>query len=205
MLTPLSSNFTGANWRADNHYFDTYVPSLANAPATSWSTDAEKDKHLGDLFYNKSTGLGYRFSKTGSVYSWELLKDTDFSSWPLATAAVQDTLPTEKAPLKTTHHTIRGWRFMESGNYPWFNQGWTGWRDLYCGQIGRKQATYRSIQRLIILRLEGEIYYKTDLKTSKQFICCKSKHTLAIPIASIIITTKKLQPLELLSLIQRFY
>lgn len=72
-------------------WFDNYVPTLSNAPATSWATDAEKDKHLGDLFYNKSTGLGYRFSKTGSVYSWEILKDTDVALALANAAAAQDT------------------------------------------------------------------------------------------------------------------
>lgn len=72
-------------------WFDTYIPTLSNAPATSWTNDLEKDKHLGDLFYNKSTGLGYRFSKTGSVYSWELLKDTDVALALANAAAAQDT------------------------------------------------------------------------------------------------------------------
>jgi hypothetical protein len=72
-------------------WFDTYVPALSNAPATSWTTDTDKDKHLGDLFYNKTTGLGYRFSKTGTVYSWELLKDTDVAVALANAAAAQDT------------------------------------------------------------------------------------------------------------------
>ena len=72
-------------------WFDTYIPTLSNAPATSWTNDTDRDKHLGDLFYNKSTGLGYRFSKTGSVYSWELLKDTDVALALANAAAAQDT------------------------------------------------------------------------------------------------------------------
>jgi hypothetical protein len=72
-------------------YFDTYVPSLANAPASGWATDLIKDTHLGDLFYNKDTGLGYRFSKTGAVYSWELLKDTDVALALANAATAQDT------------------------------------------------------------------------------------------------------------------
>lgn len=72
-------------------FFDTYVPSLTNAPANTWATNADKDKHLGDLFYNKTTGLGYRFSKTDSVYSWELLKDTDVALALANAAEAQDT------------------------------------------------------------------------------------------------------------------
>ena len=72
-------------------YFEEYVPSLVNAPASGWGSDVIRDVHLGDLFYNKATGLGYRFSKTGVVYSWELLKDTDVALALANAATAQDT------------------------------------------------------------------------------------------------------------------
>ena len=37
-------------------FFETYDPTLTNAPAKDWNTTALKDEHLGDLFYNTSTG-----------------------------------------------------------------------------------------------------------------------------------------------------
>lgn len=72
-------------------WFDTYVPSLSNAPASEWTTNTLKDDHLGDLFYNTSTGYGYRFTKVSSVYSWELLSDSDVAAALAAAAAAQDT------------------------------------------------------------------------------------------------------------------
>jgi hypothetical protein len=58
-------------------WFDVHVPDLTNHPAVEWTTNAIKDEHLGDLFYNNDTGLGYRFSKLGSTYIWQELNDTD--------------------------------------------------------------------------------------------------------------------------------
>lgn len=42
-------------------WFYNYVPTLSNAPASSWTTDDDKKEHLGDLFYNQDTGKVYKF------------------------------------------------------------------------------------------------------------------------------------------------
>ena len=56
----------------------TGVPTLKNKPAVDWTTDAEKKKHSGDLYYDKATGKAYRFgSDDGKNYSWELNQDSD--------------------------------------------------------------------------------------------------------------------------------
>lgn len=56
----------------------TGVPTLTNKPASDWTTDADKRKHSGDLYYDKSTGKAYRFgSDDGKTYTWELNQDTD--------------------------------------------------------------------------------------------------------------------------------
>jgi hypothetical protein len=51
-------------------YNDDYAPTLLNEPASLWLDDATKNLHLGDLFFNSTTGLAYRFSKTAGVYGW---------------------------------------------------------------------------------------------------------------------------------------
>ena len=58
-------------------YFYDYEPTLTNAPANEWTTEEEKINHMGDLFYDSSTGLGYRFSYIDNTWVWEELKDTD--------------------------------------------------------------------------------------------------------------------------------
>ena len=55
------------------------VPTLKNAPASSWITDKDKDTHLGDLYYDNKTGKAYRFAKDGSIYKWTIITDTDIS------------------------------------------------------------------------------------------------------------------------------
>ena len=61
-------------------WFYDYLPTIENAPANSWTTDSEKDKHLGDLFYivdNKEYGgQAYRWAKIGSEYKWDYVEDT---------------------------------------------------------------------------------------------------------------------------------
>ncbi len=56
----------------------TGAPTLENKPASDWTTDADKKKHSGDLYYDKATGKAYRFgSDDGETYTWELNQDTD--------------------------------------------------------------------------------------------------------------------------------
>lgn len=55
------------------------VPTLKNAPASSWTTDKDKDTHLGDLYYDNKTGKAYRFAKDGNTYKWTIITDTDIS------------------------------------------------------------------------------------------------------------------------------
>lgn len=55
------------------------VPTLKNAPASGWTTDKDKDTHLGDLYYDNKTGKAYRFAKDGSTYKWAIITDTDIA------------------------------------------------------------------------------------------------------------------------------
>lgn len=63
----------------------TVVPTLNNTPASEWNTIALKDQHIGDVYYvvnNQSAqnGYCYRFTKSGSTYSWQLIKDSDVTA-----------------------------------------------------------------------------------------------------------------------------
>lgn len=55
------------------------VPTLKNAPASSWTSDKDKDTHLGDLYYDNKTGKAYRFAKDGNTYKWTIITDTDIA------------------------------------------------------------------------------------------------------------------------------
>ena len=51
------------------------VPTTGNSPANTWIGNDVKDAHLGDLYYNTSTGIAYRYKKENNTYSWEELRD----------------------------------------------------------------------------------------------------------------------------------
>lgn len=55
-------------------------PSVTNEPAKNWSSDDEKNKHLGDLYYDSETGYCYRWQLQGNVYSWVKISDTDITA-----------------------------------------------------------------------------------------------------------------------------
>lgn len=65
--------------QVEDWYYD-YEPFPTNAPANSWNTEAEKQKHEGDRFFWKSKGYAYRWMKDGSTWKWVLLKDTDITT-----------------------------------------------------------------------------------------------------------------------------
>lgn len=58
-------------------FFETYDPTMSNAPASDWTTTALKEQHLGDLFYNTATGKVFRFVKESGVYKWQQLSDSE--------------------------------------------------------------------------------------------------------------------------------
>lgn len=74
-------------------FFETYDPTLTNAPAKDWTTNQMKENHLGDLFYNTESGKVFRFIKNGSVYSWQVLQDSEIAQ---ALALANDALALAK-------------------------------------------------------------------------------------------------------------
>lgn len=65
------------------------VPTASNAPAKDWTTDTAKKQHVGDLYYDKKTGLGYRWVADGSAYTWTLIRDTGVAKALADAAAAQ--------------------------------------------------------------------------------------------------------------------
>lgn len=75
VITDLQNQVDGAI----ETWFYEGVPTLNNAPASSWATDKEKETHLGDLYYDNKTGKAYRFAKDGNTYKWTIITDTDIA------------------------------------------------------------------------------------------------------------------------------
>lgn len=79
----------------ETYYYD-YEPTLNNAPASKWTTETERAKHEGDLFYWKSKGYAYRFFKEGGVWKWQLVQDTDVTKALANASKAQDTADSKR-------------------------------------------------------------------------------------------------------------
>ena len=72
-------------------HFGNGVPTLNNAPAVDWNTTALREEHLGDMYYDNDSGIGYRFSKENGTYKWVEVRDTGVADALAAAAKAQDT------------------------------------------------------------------------------------------------------------------
>ena len=116
MLDTMQSEIDGAieTWTG------TSVPTLNNAPASAWTTASDRDKHVGDVYFNTTSGYNYRFTKSGTgssaTYSWLQIKDTDITNalQRIQTAEGQitqfdsdiSTLKTDTGELKTKTQSL---------------------------------------------------------------------------------------------------
>lgn len=72
-------------------WYYTGAPTLANLPASQWTTTTDKDNHIGDLYYDKDTGYAYRFMLDNGSYVWTRISDEDISAAMAAASDAQDT------------------------------------------------------------------------------------------------------------------
>lgn len=82
-------------------FFEAYDPTTSNAPANTWNTTKLKEEHLGDLFYNTSSGKVFRWVKEGNTYKWKELQDTELAQ-ALALANEALSLAKNKSRIFTT-------------------------------------------------------------------------------------------------------
>lgn len=77
-------------------------PAINLPPVTDWDTDEEKNAHLGDIYYNTVKGYAWRFMKSGSIYSWERITDTDVTKALADAAKAQDTADSKRRVFYNT-------------------------------------------------------------------------------------------------------
>lgn len=121
----------------ETFYYD-YEPTLKNIPASDWTTEDDKKKHEGDLFYWKSKGYAYRFFKDGDTWKWQLVQDTDVTK-ALRTASFAQSTADSKCRVFLTQPTPP----YDTGDM--WNQGQNG-DSLTC----------------VVARGEGASYVETD-------------------------------------------
>lgn len=78
------------------------APTLSNNPAVNWTTDTDKNAHLGDLYYDNNNGYAYRFRLNGTTYEWFRITDTDITKALSDAANAQDTADSKKRVFLTT-------------------------------------------------------------------------------------------------------
>lgn len=121
----------------ETFYYD-YEPTLKNIPASDWTTEDDKKKHEGDLFYWKSKGYAYRFFKDGDTWKWQLVQDTDVTK-ALQTASFAQSTANSKCRVFLTQPTPP----YDTGDM--WNQGQNG-----------------DILTCVVARGEGASYVETD-------------------------------------------
>ena len=60
-------------------------------PASNWTTDEEKAKHVGDQWFNTSSNRLYHYTKSNGNYIWEEIKNQDAIDAAIAASRAQDT------------------------------------------------------------------------------------------------------------------
>lgn len=83
-------------------WFYAGIPTLANQPANQWTDSTTRNNHLGDLYYDTSTGYAYRFMLQNESYSWGKITDSDVTKALQDAAKAQDTADNKRRVFVTT-------------------------------------------------------------------------------------------------------
>lgn len=109
------------------------VPTAENYPAVEWTTPEAKHAHIGDLYYDKSTGIGYRWTENSGNYYWDVIEDKQ----------VQQALADASRAQSTADGKVR---CFSAQPYPPYEVGdlWVqgGSGDILCCQHDRESGSY---------------------------------------------------------------
>ena len=110
-------------------WYGSYTPTLANKPAVDWQV-SDYPNHVGDLFYDNSTGKTYQFNDS---YLWEEIESSLMSEILSMANASQDTADSKR-------------RVFVVQPSPPYDRGdlWLDNQDLYVCQIARQTGSYTS-------------------------------------------------------------
>lgn len=78
------------------------IPNALTEPEVNWTTDKDRQTHLGDLYYDNQTGFCYRYMNQNGVYSWKRILDTDVTKALSDAANAQTTANAKKRIFVTT-------------------------------------------------------------------------------------------------------
>lgn len=97
-ITNLKDQIDGAiqTWFYDG------IPNALTEPEVNWTTDKDRQTHLGDLYYDNQTGFCYRYMNQNGVYSWGRIQDTEVTKALADAANAQTTANAKKRIFITT-------------------------------------------------------------------------------------------------------
>lgn len=161
-MTATNGNIENINNQIDGKtetWYSNGIPSLSNLPASTWTTDIDKAKHIQDMYYDKSTGYGYIFEYEDSNYKWSRIKDQDINQALAKANTAQDTADGKR--------TV----FLEQPVPPYSSGDiWVNNDELYICQVGRIEGVYtqtdwvnslkytdNTVANAIITELGGEV------------------------------------------------
>ena len=78
------------------------IPNALTEPEVHWTTEKDRQTHLGDLYYDNQTGFCYRYMNQNRVYSWKRILDTDVTKALSDAANAQTTANAKKRIFVTT-------------------------------------------------------------------------------------------------------
>ena len=78
------------------------IPNALTEPEVNWTTDKDRQTHLGDLYYDNQTGFCYRYMNQNGVYSWARIQDTEVTKALSDAAKAQTTANAKKRIFVTT-------------------------------------------------------------------------------------------------------
>jgi len=83
-------------------WFYAIEPTDSNEPASEWTTTDLKNTHLGDLYYDTTTGYCYRWQVASQTYSWSRISDVDVTKALADASTAQDTADSKRRVFVNT-------------------------------------------------------------------------------------------------------
>lgn len=92
-------SLAGLQGQLDNSistWFHAGVPTLTNYPVVgdpegNWDTNAKKDTHIGDTYYDTNSGVAYHFLKEDGTYKWKAIPDSTVTAALAMASTAKDT------------------------------------------------------------------------------------------------------------------
>lgn len=124
-------------------WFSHGEPTLASEPAVYWTTDEQKEAHVGDLYYDRDTGNAYEFVLSDDGYKWGIITDTETIEALAMANAFYDTEDNKR-------------RVFVAEPYPPYDNGdlWFNGEEIYICQVSKSAVNTETG--------EAEVYVEGD-------------------------------------------